>query len=84
MLTRTSPWSAKLSRPITLKDGITLATLSDARGCLIAHFDSVVRSAPLANAIELLLAAAEKPTPKNRRAATEQVDVVVRSRGLLA
>lgn len=78
-----SGWSAKLSRSITLKDGRTLVTLSDARGCLISHFDAVVRSAPLAHAIELLLSASKSSSKADRAAATEQIATVLRSRALL-
>jgi hypothetical protein len=83
MLRSKSGWSAKLSTPINLKDGRELVTLSDARACLIRHFDNVVRSAPLAHAIELLMVAAETAKPADRQAATVQIQVVLRSRGLL-
>lgn len=78
-----SGWSAKLSQTITLKDGRTLVTLSDARGCLITHFDTVLRSAALMHAIELLLSASRSSTKADCAAATEQLATVLRSRGLL-
>jgi hypothetical protein len=77
-------WTAKLSSSIALKDGRELVTLSDARACLIRHFDNVVRSAPLAHAIELLIAATESSKKADREAATVQIQVVLRSRGLLS
>jgi hypothetical protein len=77
-------WSATLSSSIPLKDGRELVTLSDARACLIRHFDNVVRRAPLAHAIELLMAAADSSKKADRQAATVQIQVVLRSRGLLS
>jgi hypothetical protein len=81
-LKRAPSWSARLTRPIHLKTGRRLVTLSDARACLIAHFDKVVRSAPIAHAIELLFRAAETNGLTDRRAATAQLEIVLRSRGL--
>ena len=76
-------WSARLSQPITLKNGAELRTLADARTCLIENFSNVTRSHALAHAVELLLTAAETRSPKDREAATGQVRIVLRSRGLL-
>jgi hypothetical protein len=87
MLSRTPPaadWSAELSRPIALKTGRTLASLSDARACLIETFANVVRDEGLALAIALLMKAAETGKPKDRRAATDQIELILRHRGVLA
>ena len=87
MLSRTpapSDWSVELARPIALKTGKILATLSDARACLIRTFANVVRDDALALAIQLLMQAAETGKPKDRRAATDQLELILRSRGVLA
>src|SRR5688500_10544299 len=87
MLSRTPPaadWTAELSSPISLKNGKALATLSDARACLIRTFPNVVRHDAFALAITLLMTAAETGRPKDRRAATEQVALVLLRRGVLA
>jgi hypothetical protein len=78
MWVRPSRWSAKLSRPILLKNGKKLVTLFDARNCLVNTFANVVRNDALGHAIVLLMEAAETGKLANRRAAT-----VLRSRGLL-
>ena len=80
----TADWTAELSRPISLKNGKALATLSDARACRISTFPNVVRHDALALAITLLMTAAESRRPKDRRAATEQVALVLLRRGVLA
>jgi hypothetical protein len=75
-------WSARLTRPVRLKDDTVLLTLSDARDCLLQNFSTVTRNDALAHAVVLLMKAAEKKTRKDRAAATDQVALVLRGRGL--
>jgi hypothetical protein len=58
--------------------------LSDARACLIRTFANVVRDDALGLAIQLLMQAAETGKPKDHRAATDQIELILRSRGVLA
>jgi hypothetical protein len=48
-------WDKKLSRPLVLKDGARLETLSDARALFLDRFSSITHSDPIAYAGELLL-----------------------------
>jgi hypothetical protein len=83
MLMRTpSGWDAPLSRVLTPR-GARLSTLRAAGQYLSEQFATVVESAVLARAIELLMAAAESGRPKDRKAATDQVVLVLLNRGLL-
>lgn len=75
-------WSAKLSRPVRLKDDTVLLNLADARDCLLMHFEGVTKNDALVHAIVLLMKAAEKKTRKDRAAATNQVVTVLAGRGL--
>ncbi len=75
-------WSAKLTRSLTLKDGTKLVTLGDARAALLRYFESVTSSRAVAHAIELLLAAAESRTFEDRKAATDQLAIVLRARAV--
>lgn len=77
-----SEWSARLTRPIRLKDDTVLLTLSDARDCLLQNFSTTTQNDALAHAVVLLMKAADKKTRKDRAAATEQVELVLRGRGL--
>jgi hypothetical protein len=52
-------WDRKLSRPIALTDGRTLATLRCAAECLIATFDGLSHWPALEHARDLLMTAAE-------------------------
>jgi hypothetical protein len=74
-------WSALLTRSLTLKSGDKLVTLADARDCLIKYFETVVQNnAALARAIELLFKAAETGSFVDRKAATDQIAIVLRGR----
>jgi hypothetical protein len=73
---------AKLTRSLTLKDGTKLVTLADARAAPIRYFESVTSSRGVALAIELLLAAAESGTFADRKAATDQLAIVLRARAV--
>jgi hypothetical protein len=75
-------WSAPLTRSLTLKDGTKLVTLADARAILIEHFASVSQSDSVARAIELTLKAADSGAFEDRKAATDQVAIVLRGRRL--
>jgi hypothetical protein len=75
-------WTAQLTRSLTLKSGQKLVTLSDARDCLIEHFETVVESATLARALQSLFKAAETGSFPDRKAATDQIAVVLKSRAV--
>jgi hypothetical protein len=75
-------WSDKLTRPLTLKSGATLVTLSDARDCLAEYFETVAGSPSLARAIELLSKAAETGSFVDRKAATDHLAVVLKGRAV--
>jgi hypothetical protein len=82
MVSSMSDWSAKLTRPVRLKDDKVLLSLADARDCLLQNFHGTTKNDPLAHAIVLLMKAAEKKTGKDRAAATDQVATVLAGRGL--
>ena len=77
-------WDRKLSRPITLSDGRTLATLRCAAECLIATFDGISHWPALEHARDLLMTAAETGKRKDVAAATDQLTVILEQRKLLA
>lgn len=77
-----SDWSAKLTRPVRLKDDTVLLSLADARDCILRHFGDVTTNDALTHAMVLLMKAAEKKTRKDRAAATDQVSIVLAGRGL--
>ena len=79
---RAGNWSAKLTRPLTLKDGTKLLTLEDARSVLLAHIVTEVEEHALSNAMRLLLIAAETGTSAARKAATDQVATVLMTRAV--
>jgi hypothetical protein len=77
MLMRTPPhWDLPLSRVLTPR-GARLATLREAAEFLSARFGNVLQCAVLERAIELLMAAAESGKPKDRKAATDQLAIVL-------
>jgi hypothetical protein len=83
MLMRTPPhWDAPLSRVLTPR-GAQLSTLREAGQFLSERFSNVTHDASLKRAIELLMRAAESGEAKDRKAATDQVVLVLLSRGLL-
>ena len=75
-------WSAKLTRPLTLKDGQMLVTLEDARRVVLAQMTIEVQDWALSNALRLLLAAAQTGSSADREAATEQVENLIRWRAV--
>jgi hypothetical protein len=76
-------WDRKLSRPIALTDGRTLATHRCAAECLITTFDGISHWPALEHARDLLMTAAETGKRKDVAAATDQVAIVLGQRKLL-
>ena len=74
----TVDWNRPLSRVLILKTGERLRTLHNAAELITRRLGSVTKSAPLEYAIGLLLRAAETGTEADRKAATDQVAVVLR------
>ena len=75
-------WSGKLTRSLSLITGHKLVTLADARACVIQYFATATESRAVAFSIELLLKAAETGRFADRKAATDQVAIVLRARGV--
>jgi hypothetical protein len=75
-------WSAKLTRTLTLTNGDKLVTLEDARRVVLAYLINEVEHFDLANAMRFLLTAAETGRVADRKAATEEVAIVLRARGV--
>jgi hypothetical protein len=79
-------WSAKLTRWLTLKDGTKLVTPNDARACLIRYFGTATHSRGVGRgarrAVDLVMKAAETGALGDRKAATDQVEVVLRWRAV--
>ena len=71
-------WNRPLTRVLILKTGERLRTLHDAAELITRRLGSVTTSAPLGHAIGLLLRAAKTGTRADRKAATDQVAVVLR------
>ena len=71
-------WSSELTHSLTLKDGTKLVTLADAQTCLIRHLWPR-RGGALATdpAMELIRKAAETGAYADRKAATDQVAIVL-------
>jgi hypothetical protein len=67
------------SAKLTLKDGTKLA---DACATLIKYFDTVIERGSVARAIEMVLKAAESGAFDDRKAATDQVAIVLRGRAV--
>jgi len=76
-------WDAKLSRPLTLKGGKRLKTLSDVRGLFLDRFANITHSPTIAHAGELLLVAAQTGEPADIEAATDQVERALMSQRLI-
>jgi hypothetical protein len=72
-------WSAKLSRTLTLKDGTKLVTLDVARREVLAYLVTEVENFELTRSMQLLLAAAETGRSADRKAATDQVAIVLQA-----
>jgi hypothetical protein len=77
------PWDKKLSRPLMLKNGERLETLSDVRSLFLERFATVTHNAALAYAGELLLKAAETGKRADIVAATDQIERVLRRERLM-
>ena len=77
-----SGWMKPLTRTLTLKSGQRLATLLDAANLLAERFQTVRRNDPLEHAIRLLLRAAETGAREDRKAATEQIALVLQLNGV--
>jgi hypothetical protein len=75
-------WSRPLTRVLTLKSGERLRTLHDAAELFSRRFGSVTQSASLEHAIARLLHAAETGTKADRKAATDQVAVDLRTNNM--
>ena len=82
---RRSNFQRNLTRTITLRDGSKLDTLRDAANVLLYVFGSGnTRSSALAHASRrLLLTAAESGKRSDIKAATDQIEVVLRAQRLL-
>lgn len=72
-------WDSKLPRPIVLKDGRKLVTLSDLRAVVVT-FSGVIRDDALERGLELLLKAGESGKKKDIKAAADQLVIVLRMR----
>jgi hypothetical protein len=68
-------WSAKLSRPMALRDGTTLKTLYDASAFILRQPEHIKRSSAWQRAAELLILAAENGA--GIEAATRQVELAL-------
>ena len=81
---RFTDYRRKLARPLTLRDSKKLITLRDAANVLLYVFGSeTTRSGALDHASRLLLTAAESGKRADIKAATEQIERVLRARQLL-
>ena len=76
-------WTQPLTRTLILKSGERLRTLHDAAELTTRRFGTVTRDAPLKHAIWLMLRAAETGARADRKAATDQVALVLRINMLL-
>ena len=74
--------SAKLTRPLTLKDGTKLVTLEDARRVVLAQMGIEMEDWALTHALMQLLAAAHTGSYADRKTATDQVATALRARAL--
>ena len=77
-------YSRRFARPITLADGTRLFTLKDAADLLTGErFVGVTKWAALEHAIELVLEAGDHGRRHRLKAAADQIEIVLRARGLL-
>ena len=80
-------WSAKLTSSLTLSDGTELATLAEARACLLRYRGIVTTTPGLSRgterAVKLIMKAAETGAYADRKSATDQVATVLRWRNVL-
>jgi hypothetical protein len=74
----------RLTRRITLADGTRLVTLKDAADLLTGErFVGVTKWGALEHAIELMLEAGERGGRPRLKAATNQIEIVLRARHML-
>ena len=74
----------RLTRRITLADGTRLVTLKDAADLLTGErFVGVTKWAALEHAIKLVLEAGDHGRRHRLKAAADQIEIVLRARGLL-
>jgi hypothetical protein len=77
-------YSRRFARPIRLADGTRLFTLKDAADLLTGErFVGVPKWAALEHAIELVLEAGEHGGRHRLKVAADQIEIVLRVRGLL-
>jgi hypothetical protein len=76
-------WKKKLTRPLALRDGTVIKTLSGARAVILERFSTVTHSEALAHTGRLLLTAAETGKRADIEAATDQLERVLRARRLM-
>ena len=77
-------YSRRFARPITLADGTRLFTLKDAADLLTGErFVGVTKWAALKHAIKLVLEAGDHGRRHRLKAAADQIEIVLRARGLL-
>jgi hypothetical protein len=76
-------WSKRLSRVLALKNGERLETLQDCGGLLADRFAGTLHNEALEYAIVLVMKAAASGKAADRAEATDQVERVLRGRGLM-
>jgi hypothetical protein len=74
MVDRTRP----LTRTLVLNSGVRLKTVHDVAEAFLRRFGNVNQDEAIAHAIELMMRAAETGTRADRKAATDQVALVLR------
>jgi hypothetical protein len=79
---RRAGWSAKLTRSVALTNADKLVTLADARRVVLDRLTIEVEDFELTQAMRLLLTAADTGRFADRDAATNQVGIVLRWRGI--
>ena len=79
----TVAWTQPLTRTLILKSGERLKTLHDAADAFLRRFGNVDHDDATAHAITLMIRAAETGARADRKAATDQVALVLRINMLL-
>ena len=75
-------WTQPLTRVLILKSGVRLATLYDAGQVFLRAFGNTNHDASIARALTLMMRAAAIGARADRKAATDQVALVLRLNGL--
>ena len=78
-----SNWDRPLARALTLSSGEQLFTLREAADYLTRASQSAHDLAPLQQAIAFLFQAAQSGTEADRKAATDQVALMLKQKGLM-